>query len=955
MKLEDLFSGIETLERSAWDGSQNIPRVLKDSRAIQKGDVFVACRGANQDGHDFIADVAKRGAVVIIYEKEGSPIPQSVTGIRVKDTQLLFPELLKRMYRFNDHSISILGVTGTNGKTTITQLLYRLLSTRFKAGTIGTLSYALPSGIRESDNTTPGPETLIPLLAEMVSQGAKYVSMEVSSHALEQRRVAGLHFELAIFTQLTQDHLDYHHDLESYFQAKRRLFSEYKPERMLINRDCPYGRRLLAEFPQAKSFSVESAADYQAVQIQESLRGCRFGIKFRRKTENFEIQLPLHYNISNCLAVLAGLDLLGLNMLDFAAPLSKIPFIPGRMERVPHDSAHIFVDYAHTPDAFLQVLKHVRMQKPGKIITVFGCGGDRDRGKRPKMTRVAADFSDVLVLTSDNPRTEDPKAILEEMKTALTENDRAKIQIIEDLDRAEAIRKALKLAEAGDALLILGKGHEDYQIIGKEKHHFSDREVVLEALSYSGSGLRSIAASDSFAQLNCPPHSAVQSPAITPFSIDTRTLKPGDLFVALDGANQKGQAFLAEAFMRGAAAAICAAKYQAKVQMDLPAAELKKVYFTEDPAAAMAALARAHRDRFAIEAVGITGSVGKTSTKEFLSYLLSRKFNLLATQGNLNNHLGLPISLSRLNAQHQVGVFEMGANHAGDIAELVKILNPTRGILVPIGPAHLAGFGSLENIYDAKLEILQAPGMKTLVTVDDDPALEKRLQKTKMKIIRVGFSEKADICISQLRLLDSGMEFKLNGHLIKIPMRAPFLAVNAALAAAMALELGVAWSDVEGSWDVVFPAGRFLERQLGNGVTVIDDTYNASPRSVQAAIKTLGQLSLGRRGWLIFSDMLELGNESEKLHRDLAGAAEESQLFGVWAFGEQARFLIDELNRRKSPVNARWFENCVDLADNLTAELKKNDLVLLKGSRGMRVERVLAALDKNILNQSENV
>ncbi len=948
MKLETLFSGIEILERSAWNANLNIHRVLKDSRTVQHGDVFIACRGVKQDGHDFIADVLARGASAIVFEKEGTQIPEPAVGIRVKDTGLLFPELLKRIYGFSDQSISILGVTGTNGKTTITQLLYRLLSTRFKAGTIGTLSCELPSGTRESGNTTPGPETLIPLLAEMVSQGAQYVSMEVSSHALEQRRVAGLRFDLAVFTQLTQDHLDYHPDMESYFQAKRCLFSEYQPKHMLINRDCPYGRRLLAEFPRAKSFSVESAADYQAVQIQESLRGCRFGIAFKGKTENFEIQLPLHYNISNCLAVLAALDLLGLDMHDFSAPLSKIPFIPGRMERVPHESIHIFVDYAHTPDAFLQVLQHVSLQKPGKIITVFGCGGDRDRGKRPKMTRVAADFSDILVMTSDNPRTEDPKLILEEMKIALTEKDRARIQIFETLDRAQAIQKALKLARPGDAVLILGKGHEDYQIIGKEKHHFSDREVVLEALSYSGSGLRPTAASDSFAQLNRLPYSAEQPPAIAPISIDTRTLNPGDLFVALDGANQKGQAFLAEAFQRGASAAICASKYRAKIETDLPASELKKVHFVEDPVLEMAALARAHRDRFSIEAVGITGSVGKTSTKEFLSYLLSKKFNLLATQGNLNNHLGLPISLSRLNLTHQVGVFEMGANHVGDISGLVRILNPTRGILVPLGPAHLAGFGSLENIYAAKTEILEAPNLKTLVTVDDDPALEKYLQKTRTKIIRVGFSEKADIRITHLRLTDTGMEFQLNEHAVQIPMRAPFLAVNAALAAAMALELGISWSDMAGNWKVVFPSGRFLERKLGNGVTVIDDTYNASPRSVQAAIKTMGQLSEGRRGWLVFSDMLELGGDSERLHRDLAAAAEESKLFGVWAFGAQAQFLIDELKSRHSSINARWFENCEDLADNLTTQLQKGDLVLLKGSRSMRVERVLAVLDKNI-------
>lgn len=482
MKLKDLFSGILVLNSTDQFESVEILRIIKDSRLAGPGDLFVACRGANQDGHDFIRQVAAAGVAAIVYEKEGISIPTPVIGIRVKDTQILFPELLKRWHGFKNDAISILGVTGTNGKTTITQLLHRLLATRFKAGTIGTLSYALPSGIRESGNTTPGPETLIPLLSEMITEGAKYVSMEVSSHALDQRRVLGLNFDLAIFTQLTQDHLDYHHDLESYFQAKRRFFAEYQPKHMLINRDCPYGRRLLAEFPKAKSFSIEASADYQAVRIQESLSGCRFELAYRGQSVPVKIQLPLHYNISNCTAVLAGLDLLSLSVRDYLEPLSQIPFIPGRMERIPHESIHLFVDYAHTPDAFLQVLSHVKKQKPNRILTVFGCGGDRDRTKRPKMTRVAADFSDILFLTSDNPRTENPNFILEEMKTALTAADRKQLQIFENLDRARAIQNAIKMAQPGDAVLVLGKGHEDYQIIGKEKHHFSDRETVLEAL-----------------------------------------------------------------------------------------------------------------------------------------------------------------------------------------------------------------------------------------------------------------------------------------------------------------------------------------------------------------------------------------------------------------------------------------------------------------------------------------
>jgi len=482
MNLEALFQSLVCIEKKNWNGQVCPAKITKDSRQIQRGDLFVACRGPQSDGHDYISEVVAKGVVAVVYERASVSLPPEIVGIQVQDCQQIFPELLKRIYDFRADSLSLIGVTGTNGKTTITQLFYKLLAAHFKAGTIGTLSYELPSGSRESGNTTPGPETLIPLLSEMAQEGARYVSMEVSSHALDQKRVMGLEFELAVFTQLTQDHLDYHKNLEDYFQAKRRLFSEYHPKHMLINRDCPFGRRLLAEFPRAKSFSTEAQADYQAVNIHESLNGCDFELAFRGKKVPVRIQLPLHYNISNCIAVLAGLDLLGLDISDYLPALEKVPFIPGRMERVPHPSIHFFVDYAHTPDAFVQVLKHVRLQKPKKIITVYGCGGDRDRTKRPKMTRAAADDSDVLIMTSDNPRTENAQVILDEMKTGLTGNDRNRLKIVEELDRRKAIFEAVNIAQAGDAVLILGKGHEDYQIIGKEKHHFSDRETVLEAL-----------------------------------------------------------------------------------------------------------------------------------------------------------------------------------------------------------------------------------------------------------------------------------------------------------------------------------------------------------------------------------------------------------------------------------------------------------------------------------------
>jgi len=425
-----------------------------------------------------------------------------------------------------------------------------------------------------------------------------------------------------------------------------------------------------------------------------------------------------------------------------------------------------------------------------------------------------------------------------------------------------------------------------------------------------------------------------------PFSIDTRTLQPGDLFVALDGVKQKGHTFLAEAFKKGASSALCAASYQSQVSQEL----IKRVRFVADPAIEMAQLAHAHRSQFSIPIVGIAGSVGKTSTKQFQSYLLSRRFKLLATSGNLNNHLGLPMMLSRLKPEHQVAVLEMGADHIGDLKNLVKMAEPTIGVLTPIAPEHIQGFGSLAGVYDGELELLTSPRLQTLVTVDNDPELDARLKSKNVKVIRVGFSHSADIRITDLQIKNGFTHFQIRGHNFILPTPATFLALNAGLAVAVAIELGLEWKDVSGEWVPELPQGRFLMRKIARDLTIIDDTYNSSPKAFSAALESINQLQFARK-WLVFSDMLELGHESKHWHQELAREIGSSSLFGAFAFGQESQTTMDALLATKSAVRGQWFGSPESLTEVLLRELQPGDLVLFKGSRGMRVERVLEALE----------
>ncbi len=491
-RLEDIFCDVPVLERVHWDPKRYLNKVTADSRNVRSGDVFVACPGTRMDGHDFLGQAMHDKAGVVVYENEPDiMIPSHVTGVKVPDSRAALALLLNRYYDRPDQKVRLIGVTGTNGKTTTAYLIYRLLREHVKTAYLGTLWYELPSGRKTSVNTTPGPEVLIPMLSEMAKEDVRYCVMECSSHAISQKRIHGLEFEVGIFTQLTQDHLDYHGSMEHYFQTKRSFFANQPvPRRILLNKDCEYGRRLIEEFPDAKIFSLSGAADYTASNLAMSLQGSRFDFCFNGKQVPFQIRLPMKYNVANAVAVLAAIDLLGqadgkgFDIGDFRRTLEEIPAIPGRMERVGEGTDFtVFVDYAHTPDAFQKVLSDAREMKPGRIITVFGCGGDRDSTKRPLMTQSACKYSDVVILTSDNPRTESPEEILMDMRKGLPHPLTSRLAVYEIMDRSEAIEKAVSLAKPGDAVFILGKGHEDYQILGDARIPFSDRGVVETCLS----------------------------------------------------------------------------------------------------------------------------------------------------------------------------------------------------------------------------------------------------------------------------------------------------------------------------------------------------------------------------------------------------------------------------------------------------------------------------------------
>lgn len=464
MKLKKLFKDL-TVEIK---GSKEIEisGVSSHSQFIAPGNLFIAKKGSHFDGAEFIAKAVETGAAAILTDIY-NPFLQGVVQVITPHVNELEGLLAKRYYETAKLPLSLIGITGTNGKTTTSYLIQYLLKDYGLMGTIETIigKQRFPARLTTADVVTNHKT-----LREMSENGLKGAVMEVTSHALDQNRVEGIHFDIGIFLNLSQDHLDYHKTMDAYLAAKLKLIKQAK--HIVYNKDD-------AAFEQIKkgfSFGIESEADLRAGKLQFSLDGTSFDLHYQGKSYPFRTKLVGRYNVYNCLAAIAAGILSGESLATLQKRLSTFPGVPGRLERIENERGlYLFVDFAHTPDALTQVLTTLHPLKKGKIITVFGCGGDRDAGKRPKMAQAVEEFSDHIIITSDNPRSEDPETICKQVAAGLTE----KKPIIE-VDRRTAIQRGISMAETGDIVLIAGRGHEPFQKIGNRLIPFDDRQVVRE-------------------------------------------------------------------------------------------------------------------------------------------------------------------------------------------------------------------------------------------------------------------------------------------------------------------------------------------------------------------------------------------------------------------------------------------------------------------------------------------
>ena len=987
---------LETLRVPEAMFREQVTSVTSDSREVVPGSLFVAICGEKTDGHAYISEAVAKGCLAVVLDHKQGMGESTVPAVLVRDCHEAMSELAAAWYGYPATQLQLIGITGTNGKTTCSWLIEGiLLAAGCRPGVIGTVNYRYNSHdglhvLQDAPLTTPDPLTLQGLLRTMADNQVTHVVIEVSSHALQQKRLGSTCFDIALFTNLSRDHLDYHQTMEQYFAAKKLLFLRHlKPKgvAVIVNTDAPgedWGALLAQDLPGVPLLrcGLSRQCEVTASALVQTIEGFSCFLHLKGEQAAFASSLTGGYNVLNILAA-AGVGLaLGLSIELICTGLARVARVPGRLERVvlPGEGAAAgptaFVDYAHTPDALENVLRTLQEISSGRLLCVFGCGGDRDQGKRSLMGAIAGHFADVAIVTSDNPRSENPETIITQIVEGVATSGKRLGDLAELLDPAQPIdgyavitdrRKAIaiacSLAGAGDSVLVAGKGHEQYQIIGAEKHFFDDRlEVANALLRWNERHLLAATGGKVVA--------GRQQDVFQNVSIDSRNLHRGDVFVALSGETFDGHAYIDAAVEHGALAVI-AERMPAHLQ------EQVLYILVGDTLEALGRLAAYRRRLLGKEVVvaAITGSSGKTTVKEMVAGIFAQAMQgthtgrdpVLKTKGNFNNLVGLPLSLLPIEAGHRYAILEMGMNAPGEIARLAAIADPDIGCINNVHPAHLQGLGSLEGVAQAKGELFAGMRSDAVRVVNcDDPqilALAKKAAGRQIGFAVTAAGRKQHPLIRATRpenLGEHGMRFTLHigawRSRFTVPVHGSHNVSNCAAAAAVAHAAGIEpEAIVQGLQAYAAVDKRMVVSEL-QGLRLVNDAYNANPASMAAGLRTVAAFGRDCRHVAALGDMLELGAATGALHREIGRLVATLGYDHLAVTGAQAEIVAQAAREAgMEPAAVQIFPDPRSIAAWLGAMLTAGllgcgDWVLVKGSRGMRMEQLIEELETAVTN-----
>ena len=875
-----------------------------DSRKIKKNDVFIAIKGNKTSGNKFIKKAISNGASAIITDQNLKTKKSIVPILKVKNARESLSEICANFYRKKPKNI--IAVTGTNGKTSVANFFCQILNiNKISAGTFGTLGIISNKIKKKSKLTSVDPLQLHKNLQIFALKKINNVILEASSHGLSQKRLNNLKIKIGIFTNLSQDHLDYHKNMKEYLNAKMYLFKYLLNKNSKIITDKENKEfRIINNVAKKRKIKIESIGLFSGTIkiLQHSYFGSNQILKIKSRSKIFTLKIPLigYLQLKNLLMAILAASYCGLNQKKIFNQVHKIKPIPGRLECISNlkNNSKIILDFAHTPNALEQSLATLKKQFKKEITIVFGCGGERDKKKRLLMGKIANKYCRKIFVTDDNPRNENPKSIRNEIING------CKKKAVNIGNRKKAIEDAIKELRQNEILLVAGKGHEQTQDYGKKILNFSDRDVIKKIVKKRTPFIHKTIYQD-FLLKKVFKNSKIKNIKYSGVSINSKTIKKNNLFFPIEGKNNDGHKFVKQAISRGAIRSV--------VSKNIKGISKNKFIKVKNTFLALNDLAKVTRDNTTAKIVGITGSVGKTTLKNLISFALKNYGKVYHSPHSYNNRFGVPLSLNNLKEDTNYGVFEIGMDRKGEIYKLSKIVKPEIAVITNIAGAHFKNFNTLKDIANAKSEIIENILEKGSVVLNRDDKFfdffSNKAKKKGINVVSFGLNKKADIFLQKIKKIYDFYRIKIivkkKIHYFYVKHTTNNILYNFLACIAVLHVFNLQIDKISKKFiNFKIPSGRGdvnIVRKFKKRFKFIDESYNANPLSMFSAINNMNyyKKKVNSKKLVFLGDMLELGKKSKKFHKELSSTINKSDIDKVFVYGKFIRETFKFLMKNK--------------------------------------------------------
>ena len=922
-----------------------------NSAKCKKNYIFFAVKGNNNDGNRYIFHAIKNGAKTIISNNNFEGKKNDVLFIKSSNVRKLIAEIANKVYKKKPKNL--IAVTGTNGKSSIANFYLQILKlNKKKVASIGTLGIQTNSNKKNLENTTIDPIELSKYLLKLKDQNIDDVILEASSHGLKQYRLDGLNFRIGIFTNLSRDHLDYHKSFKDYLNSKLHLFKKLlqKNSKVITDLDIP-------EYKKIKSIVRRKRLQLNTISnkygdlnlISHKYKGEKqiLKISYKNRLHTLELNLIGKIQLKNLLMSMIAANMSNIEFKKVVNVVKKIKSVAGRFEKIGtvKNKSLVILDYAHTPDALKICLQNIKDQfQNRKISLVFGCGGERDKNKRPMMGKIANNYCDKIYLTDDNPRNENPGKIRADIKRKIK---RSKLHEISN--REIAIKHSIQNLGSGEILVVAGKGHEKVQDYGKYKNFFSDKDCIQKYINKKNKELNKDLKLNIINDIRKNKKISFKG-KIRNASINSKEIKKNDIFFAIKGKNKDGNKFIGEAFNKGASLAVVNKIDKSKKR--------NRQIKVENTLAFLTKTSEIIRQNSLSKIIAITGSCGKTSLKELLRKTLSRFGNVSSSPKSFNNKYGVPLSLFNLNVNHDYGVFEAGMDKKGEIDRLTKIIKPDVGIITNISYAHAKNFKNINQIALAKAEIINniKPGGLIILNADDSFfSLHKKIAlKKKLQVLTFGMYKKANV---QFRSISRNKNnFKIS---VVINNKKTFFNLSSNFENFIKNILAVItvisyFADPFKLDKNIFrnfqtPEGRgdILKIKINKkNINLVDESYNSNPLSLKSAIQNFNMIKTRNKKYMILGDMMELGRHSKIQHKKIAPIINSSGIDKINILGNHIKETFKNIKPVKKGLILSESLQIIDLIKN---QLNNNDYLMIKGSNSTGLNKFTKELKKNVI------